>query len=315
MAGVILVAAVAPLGAQPWVPPQGEGTVSFTYQNYYVLGHYDVVGNANTNGATHAKALVAEIDVGLTDTIALTVGIPFIATKYTGPQNYFVGGVPTHSGPLDDRNYHGAFQDLRVEARRICWAGPIAFAPLVGVVLPSHDYETHGEAVPGRHRRELQVGGTAGADLNRILPHTYVHGRYVLAMAERTDGFPSVHSNVDLESGVDVSSRIGLRGLASWQIRHQGPTVRDLAAFDWLAHDRFIVSSYFNLGGGLTLSISRNTELQALWVATVSGNNGAHRARMLAIGTSWKFGGGMGGFDGFGVTDEQSRSIRQAAEF
>src|SRR5205807_6214892 len=256
------------------------------------------------------------IDVGVSDTIALTVSLPFIATKYTGPALYFVGGIPTHPGPLDDRNYHAAFQDVHVEARRECWAGPIAFAPLVGVTIPSHDYETRGEAVPGRHRRELQAGVTAGADLNRILPRTYVHGRYSLAAAQRIDGFSSVHSNVDFEAGADVSSRIGVRGLADWQIRHKGPTIPQLAAFDWLAHDRFIVSSYVNLGGGLTVGITRNTELHALWLATVSGNNGAHRARMLAIGTSWKFGAGMGGFDGFGsVKDEPSRSLRQAAEF
>ena len=104
--------------------------------------------------------------------------------------------------------------------------------------------------------------------------------------------------------------------MAGWQIRHKGPTIAELAASDWLGHDRFIVSSYFNLGGGMTVSITRNTELHALWVATVSGNNGAHRARMLAIGTSWKFGSGLGGFDGFvSLKDEPSRSIRQAAEF
>jgi len=315
MAIVILLAARAPLHAQPWVPPQGQGTVSLTYQNYYVLGHYDVKGNENTNGATHAKALIAEIDVGLSDTIGLTVTLPFIATKYTGPQEYFVGGIATHPGPLDDRNYHGAFQDFRIEARRICWAGPVAVAPLAGVVIPSHDYETQGEAVPGRHRRELQVGATAGADLNRVVPRTYVHGRYVLATAEEVGGFSSVHSNIDLESGVDVSSRIGVRGLASWQIRHKGPTIPQLAAFDWLAHDRFIVAGYFNLGGGLTLALTRNTELQASWVATVSGNNGAHRARMLAIGASWTFGSGIG-FGGFAaLTGAPSRSTPQAAEF
>ena len=313
--GFQLVSA-ASLYAQPWVPPKGEGTVSLTYQNYYVTGHFDIQGNPNVNGATHAKALLAEVDVGLTDTIALTVALPFIATKYTGPEEYFVGGIATHPGPLDDRSYHATFQDLRVEARRECKAGPIAFAPLIGLSIPTHEYETRGEAVAGRHRRELQIGATAGADLNRILPRTYVHGRYALAAAKRIEGLPSIRSNVDVEGGFDLSSLIGLRGLASWQFRHKGPTIAELATHDWLGHDRFIVSSYFNVGGGVTLSITRNTELHALWIATVSGNNGAHRARMLAIGTSWSFGSGTGGFGGFAqVTDERSRSIRQGPEF
>ena len=310
---VVQLASAAPLHAQPWVPPQGEGTVSVTYQNYYVTGHFDVEGRSNTNGATHAKAMIAEIDFGLTDTVALTVSLPFIATKYTGPEEYFVGGVPTHPGPLDDRGYHGTFQDVRVEARRVCWAGPVAFAPLAGVSIPTHDYETRGEAVAGRHRRELQIGATAGADLNRILPRTYMHGRYSLAAAERVQGFSSIKSNVDVEGGFDVSERVSIRGLASWQFRHKGPTIAQLAASDWLGHDRFIVSSYFNVGGGITLPITRDAELHALWVETVSGSSGAHRARMLAIGASWSFGSGMGGFGGFGVKEERSRSIRQAA--
>jgi hypothetical protein len=312
---VVQLASAAGVRAQPWVPPQGEGTVSVTYQNYYVTGHFNVQGHENTNGATHAKAMIAEVDFGLSDTIGLTITLPYIATKYTGPEEYFVGGIVTHPGPLDDRMYHGAFQDVRVEARRVCWAGPVAFAPLVSASIPTHDYVTAGEAVAGRHRRELQIGATAGADLNRILPRTYVHGRYSLAAAEPMHGFRSIKSNVDVEGGFDLSTRIGLRGLASWQFRHKGPTIAQLNADDWLGHDRFIVSSYFNLGGGMTFSITRNAELHVLWLGTVSGNNGAHRARMLAVGTSWSFGsGGFGG--GFAaVNDERSRSIRQGAGF
>ena len=294
----IQLAYAASLCAQPWVPPKGEGSVSIVYQNYYVIGHFDAKGHENFNGATHAKAIVADVDVGLTDTLALTLSLPFIAAKYTGPSAYVVGGILTRPGPLDDRTYHGALQDLHAELRRECRVGPVAIAPLIGVTLPSHDYETHGEAVVGRHRRELQAGASAGTDLNRILPHTYVHGRYGLAAAERLHGFPSVRSNIDLEAGVDAAERLTLRGVAAWQIRHKGPTIPSLNAFDWLAHDRFIVSSYFNVGGGLTISMTENTELHALWISTVSGNNGAHRARMLAIGTSWSFGSGWGGFGG-----------------
>jgi hypothetical protein len=295
---VIQLASVAPLRAQPWVPPQGEGTVSLTYQNYYVIGHFDPAGKENANGATHANAMMADVDYGLSDTVGLTITLPFIATKYTGPAQYVVGGILTTPGPLDNRKYHGAFQDVRIEMRRVCWAGPIAFAPLVSVTIPTHDYETRGEAVPGRHRTDLQIGVTAGADLNRIVPRTYVHGRYGLATAERVRGFPSVRSNVDLEGGVDASSRISFRGLASWQIRHKGPTIAELAS-DWERHDRFIVSSSFTVGGGLTMSMTERTELHAIWMATVSGRTGAHRARMLAIGASWSFGSGMGGFGGF----------------
>ena len=146
----------ATVSAQPWVPAQGEGVVSITYQNYYVTGHFNPQGQENKNGATHAKALIAELDFGLTDTVGLIVTLPFISSKYTGPPVYFVGGIPTLPGPLDDGTYHGAFQDLRVEVRRLFFAGPIATAPFIGYTVPTHAYETQGEAVPGNTGRNCR---------------------------------------------------------------------------------------------------------------------------------------------------------------
>jgi hypothetical protein len=316
VAAVIHLATGVAAQAQPWVPPAGEGTLSLTFQNYYVVGHFDVLGRKNPNGATHARAMLAEVDFGLTDTTALTVTLPFIATKYTGPDQYEVGRIPTFPGPLDDREYHGTFQDLRIEARRVWWAGPVAVAPLAGVTIPTHQYETRGEAVAGKHRREIQGGAAAGADLNRLLRGAYVDGRYALAVAERIHGFSSVKSNIDVEGGATLTERIGLRGMASWQIRHKGPTILQLADHDWSGHDRFIVSSYFNVGGGVTVGLTRNTELHAVWIATISGKSGAHQARMLAVGSSWSFGSGMGDFaSAAALTTERSRSNLPAREF
>lgn len=304
IAVAVYFASAATLCAQPWVPPRGEGTVSLTYQNYYVIGHFDIFGNQNKNGATHSKALVTELDVGVTDTIGLTLSLPFVASKYTGPPEYLVGGIPTHPGPLDDGTYHGTIQDLGIELRRAWSAGPVVFAPLVGAVLPTHDYETHGEAVPGRHRKELQIGGSGGADLNRVVPRTSVFGRYAVAIAERQHGFDSVRSNLDVDVDHGLTRIIGLQGHVGWQFRHKGPTISELAADDWLGHDRFIVSSYVNAGGGFALSINQNTDLHAIWIATVSGNNGAHVARMLAVGATVAFGSSLGGFPVFEAARE-----------
>ena len=55
-----------------------------------------------------------------------------------------------------------AFQDVRVELRRQWWVGPVPVTPFVGGSFPTHEYETVGEAVPGRHRWDLQAGASAG---------------------------------------------------------------------------------------------------------------------------------------------------------
>jgi hypothetical protein len=285
--------------AQPWVPARGEGAVSFNYQTYDVAGHFDVHGNRNNNGGTYSQSLLAEIQFGITDRLALTVGVPFVASKYTGPPEYRVGGFLTVPGPLDDGTYHGTFQDFRIEMRRAWWIRRVAVAPLAAFVIPTHHYETHGEAVAGRDRREAQIGASAGIDLARFLPHTLVSCRYALASAERQHGFSSVRSNIDLDGEYAVTRLVSARGLGSWQVAHKGPTIPELEADDWLGHDRFIVSTYFDAGAGVSLALRRNVEVNAVWMRTVSGSRGAHAARMLSVGVTVGFGSSSDGFSIF----------------
>jgi hypothetical protein len=279
--------------AQAWVPARGEGTVSVTYQNYDVAGHYDAQGRRNNNGGTLSQAVIAEVDYGITDTIGVTVNLPFISSKYTGPPVYFVGGVETHPGPLDDGTYHGSFQDLRFEVRRLFWAGPIPVAPFIGATFPTHEYETVGEAVPGRHRRDLQIGANVGVNLDRLLAGAYLHGRYGYARAQEIEGFAFTRSIVDTEIGFPIESHLVLRGLAGWQLRHQGPSVRDLTV-DWEHHDRFIAPSFTILGVGASVPIGGG-DIYALWLGTVRGSNGAHRARTIAAGVTFAFGSRLSG--------------------
>jgi hypothetical protein len=280
--------------AQAWVPSQGEGMVTVTYQNYYTLGHFDRQGRETPNGATHSKALIAELNYGVTDTIGVAISLPFIASKYTGPRpSYFVGAFETFPGPLDDGSYHGAFQDVRVEVRRAFLAGPVTTTPFVGAAFPTHRYQTIGEAVPGRHRRELQLGANAGVLLDELFRSTYAHARYMYTAAEREQDLPYRRSNVDLEVGSSATSRVGLRALASWQFAHDAPTVEQLAPI-WPIHDRFIVPNYLQAGAGASIELTRTTEVHALWIAAVSGRGGAHIARVLSLGVTWRFGGGLG---------------------
>ena len=294
------------LHAQAWVPTRGEGTVSLTYQNYDVAGHYDAQGRKNNNGGTQSQVAVTEVDYGVTDTIAVLVSLPFVASKYTGPPVYFVGGIETHPGPLDDRRYHGTFQDVRLEARRLFWAGPIPVAPFVGASFPTHDYETVGEAVPGRHRRDFQIGTNAGINLDRWRGGAYAHARYGYAAAQRIEGFPFTRSNIDLEIGCPAVSGLVLRGIINRQIRHQGPSVRELSG-DWEHHDRFIAPSYTNLGLGVSVPVG-GLDVYALWLGTAAGNNGAHRARTVAAGVTFGFGSRLSGLGGTSASTRQTRS-------
>jgi hypothetical protein len=199
----------------------------------------------------------------------VTVNLPFIESKYTGPPVYFVGGVETHPGPLDDGTYHGAFQDLRVEVRRLFWAGPIPVAPFIGASFPTHDYETVGEAVPGRHRRDLQIGANVGVNLDRLLAGAYVHGRYWIRDRPADRGV-RVHSQQCRRRDRRPNS-VTLRAPRACRLAdpHQGPSVQELTV-DWEHHDRFIAPSYTTLGVGASVPIG-GVDVYALWLGTVQG--------------------------------------------
>ncbi len=283
--------------AQEWVPAKGQGSVSITYENYCNVGHYDVLGRQNTNGGTHSSIVLAQVDYGITGKLGVNVTLPFIASKYTGSETYFVGGNLTARGPLDDGTYHGAFQDLRIELRRRFALGPVDAAPFVAVVIPTHGYETVGEAVPGRHRHDFQAGVAAGGAMLPFLPATSLHARYGFAAAELVYGFTHARSNIEVSGEHMVTRRLVLNGSAGWQITHSAPGIRELAG-DWVHHDRLIGASYTNVGGGFSLLLTRSASLHAAWVQTVKGHDGAHRSGMFASGLTWDFGGGLKGLGG-----------------
>lgn len=165
-----------------------------------------------------------------------------------------------------------------------------------------------GEAVPGRHRAELQLGTYGGVDLDRWLRGGYAHLRYGYTTAEREQDLPYRRSNVDLEGGCAVLPRVSVRGVVTWQFAHDAPTLAQLAPI-WQIHDRFIVPNFTNAGAGVTIDITRSMEIHGLWVATVKGYGGAHIARVLSVGATWSFGGALGGL---GIAP--SRSNRLAAQ-
>ena len=117
------------------------------------------------------------------------------------------------------------------------------------------------------------------------------------ATAQRIQGFAFTRSNVDVEVGAPVGSRVVVRGLAAWQIRHQGPSVNQLAV-DWEHHDRFIAPSYTNLGVGVSvldrwrrcLRLVDGVQPQEAMARTVR--------RTIAAGVTFGFGSRLSGLGG-----------------
>jgi hypothetical protein len=285
---VLPLALAATACAQAWLPLEGEGQVTVTYQHSYVRDHLDFAGEKFDVGAIRSHTQVLSFEYGLTNKLALDADIAHVSSRYLG----HVGPVP--HGPVDTGSYHPTFQDARIAVRYNVYNGPVVVTPFVGLVIPTHHYETRGHSAVGRDLRELQMGVNVGRDLEGVLPRSYVHGRYSFAVVERVEEFNLNRSNADWEIGHLATRRLSLRFTGAWQRTHGGidiprdsdhPHFRDI-------HDRASRSGFIRLGGGATFSLSKSLDLHADYTSTVWGIN-THAARGVSLGFSWRFSRGF----------------------
>ena len=148
--GCALIIAVAPLyrtHAQAWLPSQGEGQVTLTYENIYVKYHRDYTGKKFDAGPIRTNTVVSTFEYGLTDKLTLDSQITHVTSKYEG----FVGPVP--HGPPDTGVYHPTFQDAVIGLRYGLTSRHLFVTPFVAAVIPTHHYETRGHTAVGRDLR------------------------------------------------------------------------------------------------------------------------------------------------------------------
>src|SRR5690242_17926811 len=82
-AAIVLLAA-APARGQAFVPARGEGAVSVMYQDQFFRYHFSPT-TATDAGQIWAKSTLFDVTYGLTDKIAVSVALPLVATRYSGP--------------------------------------------------------------------------------------------------------------------------------------------------------------------------------------------------------------------------------------
>ena len=106
--------------AQAWLPASGEGAVAIQLQNAFSRDHFVPVARVDI-GHIYTTSIVFDATYGVTDKIAVDVSLPYIASKYNGPQ--------PHPTTLDDGTYHSTFQDLRFAVRYSARAGKFVGCP------------------------------------------------------------------------------------------------------------------------------------------------------------------------------------------
>lgn len=270
--------------AQAWVPPQGEGSLTTTYQKVDVKDHFDADGDIEDRGRIHTHNLITTLEYGITDKLALDFELAYVSSKFVG-----LGRRP--HGPVDDGLFHPTFSDARVGLRYNVASKPLVLTPFVSFTIPTHDYEVRGHSAVGRGFHELVVGINAGRELGPLLPKGYAHLRFSYALLKRFAGLNLNHANAEWEAGWLANRVIVLRFIGAWQKSQGGfefPAGVPLTPAQFAIHDRVARADYVQLGGGVTFSVNKNFDIHTAYAKTVSAKN-THGDAGLLLGFTWRF--------------------------
>jgi hypothetical protein len=290
--------------AQAWVPAQGEGAVSFMFQDAFVKYHYFTT-TPYDRGHIQADTLMVDVSYGVTDRLAVSVGIPWVASKYNGPfphplaEDLLAGIRPARPNPLDDGTYHSTFQDFRFDVRYNVTRKGVVLTPFVGSIVPSHDYTYFAQSGAGRNLNEVQVGLLTSKLLDSLVPGLFVQGRYSYGFIEEVLDVSHNRSNMDVELGYFVTPKLRLLALGSGQLTHGGIDMAPPACqlcpaplpppLVFAHHDQLERVNFLNVGVGAAYSLSDRFDLFGSLLHTVAQRNGIAIDRGASIGVSWSF--------------------------
>jgi len=310
---IFLVASAHPALAfgQAWIPMKGEGSISTGFQAFHVHWHLERDGSRQEESNIQIRNVTADFTYGLTDRIAVSLGLPLVSSKFgelshpcpepvlsdTGAFLYIPCSFP--ESEIDKGSYYTAFQDFRASVRFGLWNRHITLTPSVGIVLPSHEYEIHGHAAPGRGLRTLDVGLHVGRSLGPRLPNTYAHASYVFAVSQRVKhhelDLSLNRSNAEVEVGHQLAPRLAVHGFLAWQHTHGGlEWVDELFAPGSIheeIHDQAAKASHRRAGFGMSYAVNGTVTINFSLLHTLAGKN-SHQLDGVTLGTTWALGGG-----------------------
>lgn len=292
---VICVLVPAAARAQAFTAPEGVGSVTFAWQYVDNTGHRGTDGFFIPRGQSISQSALAELDYGVTDRFAVSMGIPYVFAKYSG-------AMPPPSGLAVDacRCWHSAFQDVSFSTRFRFGSDTWAITPLVAYGQPSHDYPFQGEAVVGKNLKELRTGVSAGLKLVNLLPKASIQGTYTYAFVEKAlDDIKIDRSNASLDFGYALTRRIYLRGSGIVQVTHGGlragsasgqpfPLPGELNTPERRAQrDRLIRTNYWHIAGGASFDVGP-LDLFASYTKYIWGHD-THNGQAFTLGSTWYF--------------------------
>jgi hypothetical protein len=281
---VALCLTASPASGQAWVAPARIGAVTLVFQNIDNTGHRIHDGSLYPPGYDSiSRTFLINFDYAVTDRFSFAVDLPYVGTKYTGPEPSIFGLA------LDDCFcWNHGWQDLGATARYNIANGAFALTPSIAVGMPTHDYEAFGEAVLGRNLNEVRIAVDAGQRLDAISSRLSVYGRYSYAIVEKVLDIPNNRSNMAVGSDVLMTRRLVGRVGFSWQRSHGGLRSTEFTEdVQYQQYDRILRDNSFHVSGGFTVSLPR-VDVFATYVKYVSGTD-THTGHALNAGFSFPF--------------------------
>lgn len=286
--GIAVIAVASPCFAQSWSwgPGKGEAAYGTSYQAHFINKHFLDTREFDV-GHIRTHALRMDVEYGVTDRLAVGLSIPYIVSRYKGPD--------PHQFPIDNGNFHGTFQDYRIDVSYQVVKSPLAVTPFASIAIPSHDYTYFAHSAAGRSLREVLVGVAGGYSLERALPNAFIQSRSYYTFSPRVLDFPHDRINVDTRVGYFLRPKIALYTLTLYQHTYDGLSNDQIDAAEkndrelFSHHDQLSADDYLNFGGGGSLSVSGSTDISLAYLRTLWGRNGHKLDHSISAGISWSF--------------------------
>ena len=282
---IALLLSPAVAAAQAFTPPPKVGSVTLSWQWVNNTGHILTDGTFIPGGDSVTTSVLAEVDYGVTERFAATVGVPFIFAKYTGVNDPFSGRTVDTC-----RCWNSSFQDLTIVGRYRFGDEFWAVTPSARVILPTHGYAYQGEAVVGPKLRQLLIGVT-GAWRLVALPKASIEAGYTYAIVQKpTEDTGANRSNAAASFGYALTRSLYVHGGALFQKAHSGLTAAEIfvAPPDQRAQaDRLLKMRYWHMTGGVTYS----TGFADLFFAVQPylWGRDTHDGIAYTVGSTWYF--------------------------
>jgi hypothetical protein len=283
VAFVVVALWSAPAHGQAWVPPAGIGVVSIVYQTIDNTNHRLADGSLLDGYDSVSRGVLLALDYAFTDRFSISLGVPYVGSKYTGPEPSFFGLA------VDDCFcWNHGWQDLGLTARYNLSNAAFALTPSVSLGVPTHNYDYFGEAVLGRNLNELRIAVDAGQRLDAISDRLSVSGRYSFAFVEKVLGLPNNRSNFAVEANVLAMRRLATRFGLSWQRSHGGLRSTELISDEQFSqYDRLLKDNNFHINGGVAYSLPA-MDVFASYVHYAAGTD-THVGHAVTAGLSIPF--------------------------